>query len=62
MEDAMKIKFWNGRLYFAMPPRLETPWSAVIRRLEQARAFTVGRVVLGPPRAAAPPLSHFPPR
>jgi hypothetical protein len=59
----MKMKFWNGRLYFGVSPRLESPWCAVIRRLEQARTFTVGRVavgrvVLGPPRSAAPPLSH----
>jgi len=52
----MRTVFWRGRLHFAVPPRLETPWSAVIRRLEQARACKVASVVLGPPprRARAP--------
>src|SRR5262245_17765459 len=50
----MKIKFWKGRLYWAVPPRLETPLTSFIRRLEQARASTVGRAVLEPPRRRAP--------
>jgi len=50
----MNTKFWNGRLYVAVPPRCETPWSVVMRRLEQARTFKVASVVRAPPRRCAP--------
>jgi hypothetical protein len=54
----MKTKLWNGHLWFAVPPRRESPLSGVLRRIEQARvfkgAFKVASVVLGSPRRRAP--------
>src|SRR5262249_31626722 len=57
----MKTKFWNGRLHFAVPPRRESPLSAVMRRIEQARTFKVASVDLAPPRSVAPSRSVAPP-
>src|SRR5262245_19165118 len=54
----MKIKIWNGRLHWAVPPRREPPLVAVIRRLEQARA-RVTCVLKAPPKLKPRPV---PPR
>src|SRR5262249_16766118 len=50
----MKTIFWRGRLHFAVPVRRCSPWSGVMRRLEQARAFKVTVAVAAPPRRRVP--------